>query len=125
MLRLSNIKTGKIKGEFITVMLASQRAKGINIDKQPIVKTEHGAEWQFIMALHINDTVSIENDRGREMLYRVQKLDTGINRIMFRLATASTLDNKKDELHLTINQDNFANDKIHLHRVNAIGFPIQ
>ncbi|MDC9727486.1 MAG: type II CRISPR RNA-guided endonuclease Cas9, partial [Candidatus Thioglobus sp.] len=69
---IKNSKTGKIKGEFVTTMLASHRAKGINMPKQPIIKTNHGEDWEFIMALHINDTVSIEQDDGERVFYRVQ-----------------------------------------------------
>jgi hypothetical protein len=42
---IQNIKTGKIRAEFVTMMEASSRVKGINIPKQPIVKTDYGDEW--------------------------------------------------------------------------------
>jgi CRISPR-associated endonuclease Csn1 len=118
---IKNINTGKFKGEFVTMMLASHRAKGINIPKQAIVKTDHGQDWEFVMALHINDTVSIEQENGNKEYYRVQKLSTGSNRFMLRLAKTSTLDNKEEGLNITINKNNFDKYNIKLHNINAIG----
>lgn len=119
---IKNKKTGKIKGEFITMMEASHRAKGINTPKQTIVKTNHGEDYEFLIALHINDCVSVENDNEERVFYRVQKLDVASNRFMLRLNTASTLQNKDEELHLGINLENFDKYKIKLHQVNAIGY---
>ncbi len=118
---IQNTKTGKIKGEFVTMMQASHRAKGINMPKQPIIKTNHGGEWEFLMALHINDTVSIEKDDGERMFYRVQKLEMGNKNIVLRLNIASTLSNKDEELNIGISKENFNKYKIKLHKVNAIG----
>jgi CRISPR-associated endonuclease Csn1 len=53
-------ETGSYSGQFVTMMEASHRAKGIKMHRQPIIKTDHGANYEFIMALHINDLVSIE-----------------------------------------------------------------
>jgi CRISPR-associated endonuclease Csn1 len=50
-------------------MEASNRVKGINMPKQPIIKTDYGNEWKFLMALHINDTVSIEKGNGINFIY--------------------------------------------------------
>ena len=117
-------QTGEIKSEFVTMMLASHRVKGINMPQQPIIKVDHGVDYEFLMALHINDTVSIVNENGECVFYRVQKLDSGINRIMLRLATATTLDKKDEDLHISINKENFEKYKIQLHRINAIGYPV-
>ncbi|WP_424947368.1 type II CRISPR RNA-guided endonuclease Cas9 [Candidatus Spongiihabitans sp.] len=117
-------QTGEIKGEFVTMMLASHRVKGINMPKQPMIKVYHGKDYEFLMALHINDTVSIANENGECVFYRVQKLDSGTNRIMLRLSKAATLDKKDEELLLTINQKNFEKHKIQLHHINAIGYPV-
>ena len=56
---LRNHKSGSYRGIFVTVMEATQRARGINGPKRSIVQTDHGEEYEFIMALHINDTVSV------------------------------------------------------------------
>ena len=56
---VQNRITGKYKGEFVTMMQASHRAKGIQSNlnqegyKQAITKTDHGQDWRFVMALHI------------------------------------------------------------------------
>jgi CRISPR-associated endonuclease Csn1 len=118
---IQNTKTGKIKAEFVTMMQASHRAKGINIPKQPIVKTNHGGEWEFLMALHINDTVSIKKDKDERVFYRVQKLDANNKKFVLRLNTASTLSNKDEELNIGISKENFYKYKIKLHKINAIG----
>ena len=58
--------------------------------KQAIIKTDHGADYGFIMALHINDLVSVEKD-GQRVYYRVQVLDSANKRISLRLHTAATI----------------------------------
>ena len=118
---IQNKKTGKIKGDFVTMMLASHRAKGIGIPKQAIIKTDHGQEWKFIMALHINDTISVEKDDGERVFYRVQKLDAQNNKAVFRMGVASTLNNKNEELNFGINIDNLNKYNIQLCRINSIG----
>jgi CRISPR-associated endonuclease Csn1 len=112
--------TGAYSGQFVTMMEASHRAKGIKMPRQPIIKTDHGADHDFIMALHINDLVSVEKN-GQRVYYRVQKLDSGINRIMLRLHTAARLDNKVEELHLSINEKIFTTWQLQKHSINAIG----
>lgn len=117
---IKNKETGKYSGQFVTTMEASHRAKGIKMPRQPIIKTDHGADHEFIMALHINDLVSIEKN-GQRMFYRVQKLDSAGNRIMFRLHTTTVLDNKNEELHLSINEGVFSIWQLQKHAINAIG----
>ncbi len=117
---IQNIKTGKIKGEFVTMMQASHRAKGINMSKQPIIKTDHGDEWEFLMALHINDTVSVEKKDGQRVFYRVQKMGIISGKLTLRLNTTSTIDNKNEEVEASISTI-FEQNAIKLHKVNAIG----
>ncbi len=96
---LRDKQTGKCTGEFVTMMEASQRAKGIGKVKQPIIKTCHGEALEFVMALHINDIVSIENN-GQRVFYRIQNLDSHNKRLKLRLhsdALAKTQDKAKDK----------------------------
>ena len=116
---IQHTKTGKIKGEFTTMMQASNRAKGINIPKQPIVKTNHGEDWTFLMALHINDTVGIEQKNGERIFYRVQKMGAISGKLTLRLNTASTITNKNEEVEASISTI-FKQNIIKL-KVNAIG----
>ncbi len=120
--------TGEIKGEFVTMMEAHRRAMTGTKSAQlravlvePIVKTNHGDAWQFIMALHINDTISIENEHGERVFYRVQKLNISTKGFVLRLHTASTLANTDEELYIGIHKENFDKYQIKLHKVNAIG----
>ena len=90
-------KTGKYKGVFVTMLEASHRARGIHIPKQPIVKTDHGDNYEFVMALHINDMVEIE-----KKYYRVQKLERDTNTLMLRLHTAATQEDKNEQIRKSI-----------------------
>ena len=114
-------ETKDIKGFFITMMEAHNRAKGIGKLKQAIINQNHGDDYQFLYALHINDLVSIENEQGKSIFYRVQKLDSGSNRFIIRLHTASTLKNKNEEIYVTINKEGFNKHKLQVHKANAIG----
>ena len=123
---LQHNKTGKYKGLFVTMMEASHRAKGIRSklnprgEKQAIVKRDHGSEWNLLMALHINDLVSITIDEG-QIFYRIQKLDSAGNRFVLRAHQASTLKDTKDELTISINEDSFNRRGLKAHQINAIG----
>ncbi len=110
----------KVFGIFVNMMEAAKRSKGIVMNKQPLVQTDHGSQNEFLMSLHINDLVSLELEGKREF-YRVQKLDSGINRVMLRLHTASTLNNPSQELHLSINNELFSKWQLQFEKVNAIG----
>jgi len=124
---IKNKETGKYKGEFITMMQASHRAKGIQSKlnpegrKQPLVNAQHGDEWEFIMALHINDLVSIKAGNGKRKFYRIQKLDTQNNKFVLREHLASTLQNKDQEVNVSITTENLGSKEIRLHKANAIG----
>jgi CRISPR-associated endonuclease Csn1 len=118
---IQNTKTGKIKGEFVTMMEAHKRAKGIGAPKQNIIKTDFGDEWEFLMALHINDMVSVKNEAGERVFYRVQMIDIQNNKFALRLNTASTLSNKDESLIIGINKVNFDKYDIKLHKINVIG----
>ena len=119
--------TGKYKGEFVTMMEASHRAKGIKSKlnprgiKQNITKIDHGEEWQFLMVLHINDLVSVTKENGQLVFYRIQKLSLQNNSFLLRENKASTIVNKEEELYVTINKDSFKRYDLKLHKVNAIG----
>ncbi|MDP1557776.1 MAG: type II CRISPR RNA-guided endonuclease Cas9 [Nitrosomonas sp.] len=128
---LQHKETGKYKGEFVTMMQASHRAKGVksalNLDgkKQPIIKQDHGDEWQFIMALHINDLVSVAAENNERKFYRVQKLGGGYD-LTLRLHTESQVKREKSLLDskrmLENSIGNFILElDIKLHKLNAIG----
>jgi hypothetical protein len=71
------------------------------VEQEQMIKKNHGDEWKFLMALHINDTVSIEKENGDRVFYRVQKLDVS-GGLTLRLNTASTIDNKKEEIRISL-----------------------
>jgi CRISPR-associated endonuclease Csn1 len=120
---LKNKETEKYKSEFITMMQASHRAKGIQSKlnpeghKQPIVKISHGDEWQFVMALHINDLVSIDVE-GEQVFYRVQALESP-SKLILRLNTAATIDNKNEKVRRAISV--LMSQGLVKHNINAIG----
>ena len=119
--------TGKYKGEFVTMMEASHRLKGIksklNPDglKQNMTKIDHGEEWEFLMALHTNDLVSVTNENNKQDFYRIQKLDASDNRFVLRENRASTLGKKEEKLVVTISNKKFEQHNLKLHKVNSIG----
>lgn len=98
-------ESGKYQGEFVTMMEAHRRAMtGTNsaqdrdIKQEQIIKKNHGYDWQFIMALHINDLVSLDKKGGEREFYRIQKFEKANKRIKLRLHTASTLSNTTETL---------------------------
>ena len=111
--------TGKYRGEFVTAMEAAHRARGINGPKRAVIQTDHGEAYELVMALHINDLVSIEED-GKTRFYRVQKLDHTNSRVGLRLHTAATLNNSTEKLEKSVStlMKDYALQK---HLVNAIG----
>jgi hypothetical protein len=118
-------KTEKYQGVFVTMMEASHRAKGIKSHlnpsgwKQSIVRTDHGEEYNFTMALHINDLVSVLKNESEREFYRIQVLDRDGGRLELRLNTASTLGNKSEGLRKSISSLMALSMK--KHGINAIG----
>ena len=126
---IRNKDTGKITGKFVTMMEAHRRAmtktasaKQRGVVREEIVKTDHGKEHELLMALHINDTVSVEKENGERTMYRVQKLDANTNGFVLRLGTTTTLQNEEEKLRVGISGKNFDKYKIKLHHINAIGY---
>ena len=120
-------ETGQIKGEFVTMMEAHRRAmtgakSAIKRDvvREKIVKN-HGEKYELLMVLHTNDTVSVVNEEGERIFYRVQKFGAGANRMMLRLNTAAMINEKHEEISIVINTENFKKHKIRFHHINAIG----
>jgi CRISPR-associated endonuclease Csn1 len=125
---IKNTRTSKIKGEFVTMMEAHRRAmtgtktaKKRGINQENIIKTNHGKDWEFVTALHINDTASLEDSDGKRAFYRIQKLNAGSNKITLRLGIAATLSNEKEKVDIGINEKNFDKFNIKFHKINAIG----
>jgi CRISPR-associated endonuclease Csn1 len=114
---IKNKKTGKYSGIFVTMMEANFRAKGIGIEKQPIVKTEHGDGYAFVMSLAINYLVKINGSESK--YYRVQKMiETGS--LLLRAHTASTIDSKEESLSKAIPSLMTEHNMVKIH-VNSIG----
>jgi len=113
-------ETSKISARFVTAMEAAARAKGVGGQKSTIVKTDHGDDYQFLMALHINELVNVEQE-GELRIYRVQKIEATVNRMVLRLHTAANLNNKSEEIYFTFNSTSF--DKWNLKKlaVNVLG----
>lgn len=121
---LQHQETGKYKGEFVTMMEASHRAKGIQSDlnpeglKRPIINVSHTKQWQYVMALHINDLVSVPIENDGRQFYRVQKLESS-GGLTLRLNTAATLANKNEELRKSISF--LVSGGMTKHRANILG----
>lgn len=79
------------------MMEAAYRARGINGAKRPIVETQHGKDYEFVMALHINDLVSIQKDKTNK-IYRIQKIDQQGKHLKLRLHTAAEINNPTETL---------------------------
>jgi CRISPR-associated endonuclease Csn1 len=108
-------KPKKIDARFITAMEAAKRVSR----KEPVVRVAHDAEWEFLMALHINDLVRCcrAGDWG---IYRVQQLEMDGGKLTVRVHTAATLKNGEEALRKSISTLVFTN-KMQVLRVNAIG----
>ena len=112
-------KIGKYEGRFVTAMEAAHRARGINGPKRPVIQTDHGEAYAFVMALHINDLISTEAD-GKTKFYRVQKFEQDGSKLELRLHTAATLGNKEEGLRKSI-QTLMKDYSLQKHLMNAIG----
>lgn len=125
---VKNTTTGAYSGHFVTMMEAHRRAMTgcksaviRGVVRESIIKTDHGANAEFVMALHINDLVSVEKE-GKRVFYRVQVLDSANKRLNMRLHTASTLKNIAETL---ADRDStvpaLMNANLKKHKINAIG----
>lgn len=85
---IEHVNNGKRRGIFVSAMEAAKRAR---IDKVTVVQRTHGADWNLIMSLSVNDIVQLKQN-GDVRYYRVQLLDSSNGNIAFRLHTAATLD---------------------------------
>ena len=116
---LKDKKTGKYKGEFVTTMEATHRARGINMPKQAIIKTDHGDQFEFVMALHINDLVRATQN-GDTQIYRVQTLESDSSRLTLRTHTAAMINNNNEKIRKSVNilMKDYSLEKLN---INAIG----
>lgn len=94
-------KPNKIASHFVTAMEAARRRPARKGAKYSLIKTDHGADWKFLMALHINDLVEVELD-GERRVYRVQKLDMDGNSVTLRTHSAATVTNPKEGIRKSI-----------------------
>ena len=115
---LRHREKGSYKSIYITALEAANRARGIHSSKRSIIQTSHGKEYEFIMALHKNDLVSVEKD-GKRKFCRVQKLERDGNTLTLRLHTAATLNNGAEKVRKAVSvlMKDCAMKK---HHVNAI-----
>ncbi len=125
---IQNRDTGKYKGEFVPMIEAQRRAmtgtvsaKKRSVKYESMIKQDHGTQWQFLYALHINDIVSLEDESGKQIYYRVQKLKAQNNVFFLREHLAANLNNKQQEKIISINKENFEKHNLKKHKVNVIG----
>ena len=124
---LQHKETKACKGQFVTMMQASHRAKGIKSElnpsgrKQSIVKKEHGEQWQLITVLHINELVSVATKNGGREFYRVQKMTKDISTVVLRKHSAATIKNKHEEISFGVNKINLEKLDIKPLYINVIG----
>lgn len=94
-------ENGKYESLFVTAMEAARRARGINGSRGPVVQTDHGEGHEFVMALHINDLVSVAAN-GERRFYRVQKLKQDSSQLELRLHTAATIKDKAEGIRKSV-----------------------
>ncbi len=115
-----NKNTGDYIGDFVNMREARHQGKAAGKQKQPVIKTGPAEQLELVMALHVNDTVSVEQ-AGRRIFYRVQKLDAGSNGCMLRLHSAASSDGKEEEILFSIDEASFDRWRLRKHKINAIG----
>ena len=122
-----HLETGEIENEFVSMMEAKKRAMTSTksaikrgVIKEKIIKT-HKDKHELLAVLHKNDTVSVINQNGKRLFYRVQKFGPRGNTITLRLNTTATLDDDNEKILLTINAKNLEKYKIDFYHVNALG----
>ncbi len=110
---------GETASFFVTAMEAARRAREGVGKSASLVKIEHGDQWEFLMALHINDLVKVLVE-GEQQVHRVQKLEMDASRITLRLHTAATIGGKSEGIRKSIST--LINDyQMQPITVNAIG----
>jgi CRISPR-associated endonuclease Csn1 len=125
-------ETGKYKDIFVTMMEAHRRAmtgtssaQRRKINRESIILQNHGDEWQFVMALHRNDLVSVFDNNGERIFYRVQKLGGGYD-LTLRLHSETTTKRGKTFIENKKMLENSFNNflsilDLKVHKINAIG----
>jgi len=109
-------ETGKREGRFVTMMEAARRAR---IERKPLVQKDHGPDWKFVMALHINDMVEVVGEEtGVITYYRVQKLSGANNRIDLKKHTQVLADQNLEVVRFTPNS--FDGSKIEVDPIGRI-----
>ncbi len=121
-----NSKTEKIKGVAIPTMKAVRRLK---ISKEPVVRTNHGEDCEFLMSLCKDDMVSVERESGKKEFFRIRKIrQSGI--LFLRVHTDATPDKEfekmsseeKEKLELAKAPSKLITDyKMKKESVNALG----
>ncbi|MBI5815086.1 MAG: type II CRISPR RNA-guided endonuclease Cas9 [Nitrospinae bacterium] len=91
---VKNLKTGKHEGVVVTTMEAARRAR---IGKLAIIQRDHGADYEFVMSLSINEMVKIPVDGGFEY-YRVQLLNQTSKQITLRKHTSADITDNSTRL---------------------------
>ena len=127
-------KKGKYMGVLVTMMEASSRLHGVGKKKQSVVQKDHGADWDFVMALHIGDLVSVKDpdSSDRRRYYRVAELAdveadeksfTGMKTLRVKLVPHNYAGTEKTHPTFLRKALNILMKKLSLklHRVNAIG----
>ncbi len=118
---IRDINSGKVIGKSVTAMEASRRVKGIGLPKQPVVKKDHGEDYEFIMALYINDLVTMTDSEAIKH-YRVQMLASpSDNRVIFIEHNAATAKNPDQKKRLTVNADLLKVHNLRKIKINSIG----
>lgn len=95
---LKNRKTNRFDSRFVTMFEAARRVRR---ERTPAVRTDHGPDFEFLMALHINDLVELDGD-GVRGIFRVQILDSTDQRLTLRGHTAATLEAKSSGVRKAI-----------------------
>jgi len=118
---IKNQENGGYQGIFVTMMEAAQRVRGIKIKKQPMIKKDHGDDFDFIFALHKNDLVSITLNAQRAF-YRIKNLGqlSQGNNPRPTLAAHTSSDGKVGAVSDSI-KNLIEKYEIKLHKINAIG----
>ena len=116
---LRDCASGKVKGVFVTMWEAAQRA---HRHKQPLVQTNHGPGKVFLMALHIGDMVALKKN-NKKSIYRVQNLDSSNQKISLLCQYAASSKADSALLHTTVAKLMQTYEMTPL-RINVLGKPL-